>query len=368
MAKQTLPVDFKDDVLNVSMDGKRRYRLLLQEDGTYVLEDVTDYDTVGSTFGAAQINQTNQAVNQSADKGDVLGTLSQVKSNSDAKKIASANSLKELAVASNLKTYTTLAQLSLSAPVTVEQIFSAMPDNSYVQIDANSSNVVTNMPINSSGLLEISKIAGGRNFARFTESTSTSAANKTMWYGVFSSVAFGGWKKILERDEILATDEEIEANTDPNKIASAVAVKRLNSEFQDWFGVTEDGQRGWKEQGADTVYPFFKTVEITGVASLDKVGGPNDDRVYAIIKAPDGFEISKIIYSSSGFSTNMYYNFNVGGTTIGNQERSNVTNRELDISSAQDRSFLQVFIRQYNESSSGTGSVSYTIQFKRKAG
>lgn len=238
MAKQTLPVDFKDDVLNASMDGKRRYRLLLQEDGTYVLEDVTDYDTVGSTFGAAQINQTNQAVNQSADKGDVLGTLSQVKSNSDAKKIASANSLKELAVASNLKTYTTLAQLSLSAPVTVEQIFSAMPNNSYVQIDANNPNVITNIPINSSGLLEISKIAGGRNFARFTESVSTNAANKTMWYGVFSwsgSVAFGGWKKILERDEILATDEEIEANTDPNKIASAVAVKRLNSDFENRF-------------------------------------------------------------------------------------------------------------------------------------
>ena len=31
---------------------------------------------------------------------------------------------------------------------------------------------------------------------------------------------------------------------------------KLNSEFQDWFGITEDGQRGWKEQGADTVNPF----------------------------------------------------------------------------------------------------------------
>lgn len=31
---------------------------------------------------------------------------------------------------------------------------------------------------------------------------------------------------------------------------------KLNSEFQAWFGVTEDGQRGWKEQGADTVHPF----------------------------------------------------------------------------------------------------------------
>ena len=143
---------------------------------------------------------------------------------------------------------------------------------------------------------------------------------------------------------------------------------RLNSEFQAWFGVTEDGQRGWKEQGADTVYPFFKTVEIAGGVTLEKVGGPNDDRAYARIDAPDGFEISKIIYSSFGFSTDMYYNFNVGGTTIGNQERANVTNRELDISSAQDRGFLQVLIRKYNESSSGTGSVSYTIQFERKAG
>ena len=33
-------------------------------------------------------------------------------------------------------------------------------------------------------------------------------------------------------------------------------IDQLNSEFQAWFGVTEDGQRGWKEQGADTVHPF----------------------------------------------------------------------------------------------------------------
>lgn len=145
-------------------------------------------------------------------------------------------------------------------------------------------------------------------------------------------------------------------------------IDQLNSDFQDWFGVTEDGQRGWKEQGADTVYPFLKTVEIAGSVSLEKVGMPNDDRAYARIDAPDGFEISQIIYSSSGFSTDMYYNFNVGGTTIGNQEHSNVTNRKLDISSAQDRSFLQVLIRQYGEHASGTGSVNYTIQFERKAG
>lgn len=308
MAKQTLPVDFQDDVLDSSMGGKRRWKLLLQEDGTYILEDVTNYDTVGSTFGASQVNQISQAVNQSADKGDVLGTLSQVKSNSDAKKIASANSLKELAVASNLKTYTTLNQLSLSAPTTVEQIFSAMPDYSYVQIDANNSNAVTNMPINSSGLLEISKNAGGRNFARFTESLSANAANKTMWYGVFSwsgSVAFGGWKKILERDEILATDEEIEANTDPNKIASAVAVKRLNRDL--------DATKQSFQAGVDTLYnkcsscgatPSEKTPTAISTAIQTIYNNRYNEGVNA---GTAGYWLSTRIAAGDGQSSDVYF-------------------------------------------------------------
>ena len=125
MARQVLPVNFQDDVLNASMNGKRRYMLLQQDDGSYILNDVTNYDTEGSTFGAAQINATNQAVNQSVDKDDVLNT-----------------------------------------------------------------------------------------------------------------------------------SEEVEANVDEKKVTGALVTKQLISEFQAWFGVTEDGQRGWKEQGADTVHPF----------------------------------------------------------------------------------------------------------------
>ena len=96
MAKQVLPVNFQDDVLNTSMGGKRRYRLLQQSDGTYILEDVTTYDTIGSTFGAAQINQTNQAVNQSTDKDDVLVSMEEIEANIDENKIAGANTVKQL--------------------------------------------------------------------------------------------------------------------------------------------------------------------------------------------------------------------------------------------------------------------------------
>lgn len=58
-----LPVNFKDDILAASMGGKRRYKLIQNADGTVYLEDTTTYTQVGSSFGAAQINATNGAVN-----------------------------------------------------------------------------------------------------------------------------------------------------------------------------------------------------------------------------------------------------------------------------------------------------------------
>lgn len=75
MAKQTLPVDFQDDLLNVSMGEKRRYKMINNSDGTVSLEDVTVYDRIGSNFGAGQINATNQAVNESFDKNKLIRDL-----------------------------------------------------------------------------------------------------------------------------------------------------------------------------------------------------------------------------------------------------------------------------------------------------
>ena len=75
MAKQILPVDFQDDLINVSMGEKRRYRMINNSDGTVSLEDVTVYDRIGSNFGAGQINATNQAVNESFDKNKLIRDL-----------------------------------------------------------------------------------------------------------------------------------------------------------------------------------------------------------------------------------------------------------------------------------------------------
>ena len=39
MAKNTVPVNFKDDIMNSSMGGKRRYKMINNSDGTVSLED-----------------------------------------------------------------------------------------------------------------------------------------------------------------------------------------------------------------------------------------------------------------------------------------------------------------------------------------
>ena len=96
MAKQTLPVNFKDDILASSMGGKRRYNLIQNDDGTYSLEDVTEYTQTGSDFGAGQINSTNQAVNESCDKADVIDDLEDVVANQENGMIAGAKAVAEL--------------------------------------------------------------------------------------------------------------------------------------------------------------------------------------------------------------------------------------------------------------------------------
>ena len=62
MSVPNLPVNFKDDILAAS-NPKRKYQQTYNTDGSVSLEDVTVYTQQGSDFGASQINQTNQAIN-----------------------------------------------------------------------------------------------------------------------------------------------------------------------------------------------------------------------------------------------------------------------------------------------------------------
>ena len=72
MAKKVLPTNFMDDILNESMNGKRRWTITQNDDGTYTLEDATTYDQLGNTFGQAQVNEMNKAINESVDQARVI--------------------------------------------------------------------------------------------------------------------------------------------------------------------------------------------------------------------------------------------------------------------------------------------------------
>lgn len=96
MAKQTLPTNFKDDVLAAAMGGKRRYILTNNGDGTFCLEDATTYTQVGDVFGAARLNAICEAVNESVDQASVLDTLSEIIANTKDGYIAGAMAVKEL--------------------------------------------------------------------------------------------------------------------------------------------------------------------------------------------------------------------------------------------------------------------------------
>lgn len=54
----------KTDYKSAEYIGLRKYRQVTNDDGTVSFIDVTDYAVVGSEFGGADINATNQAVNE----------------------------------------------------------------------------------------------------------------------------------------------------------------------------------------------------------------------------------------------------------------------------------------------------------------
>lgn len=96
MAKATLPTNYQDDILKSSMNGKRRYTFTDNSDGTKSLEDATQYDKVGSNFGAADMNKTNAAVNAAADASKIIDSLSTIASTTQAGYMAGALAVKEL--------------------------------------------------------------------------------------------------------------------------------------------------------------------------------------------------------------------------------------------------------------------------------
>lgn len=70
-----LRTDFKDDVLNIITNEKRKYKMINNADGTVSFEDVTDYVQQGDTFGATEVNLITEKVNSCLSKQDIVDNL-----------------------------------------------------------------------------------------------------------------------------------------------------------------------------------------------------------------------------------------------------------------------------------------------------
>lgn len=64
-----LRTDYQDDIFS----GNRKYQMITNGDGTISLVDVTQYTQVGDVYGAAEINEQNDVINN---KGIVVSNTS----------------------------------------------------------------------------------------------------------------------------------------------------------------------------------------------------------------------------------------------------------------------------------------------------
>lgn len=66
-----LRTDYKDDIL-ASTNSRRKYNMITNDDGTVSFEDVTDYEQVGDSFGAGDINSANKEINSRVKLNDEI--------------------------------------------------------------------------------------------------------------------------------------------------------------------------------------------------------------------------------------------------------------------------------------------------------
>lgn len=69
-----LKTDYRNDILNPSVNERRKFQMINNPDGTVSFEDVTVYETLGDTFGAADINSTNREINKMSSSIDTISS------------------------------------------------------------------------------------------------------------------------------------------------------------------------------------------------------------------------------------------------------------------------------------------------------
>lgn len=62
-----LRTDYKNTIIDTSVNARQKFNMISNADGTVSFEDVTTYKQIGDAFDAADINETNEDVNNHHD-------------------------------------------------------------------------------------------------------------------------------------------------------------------------------------------------------------------------------------------------------------------------------------------------------------
>lgn len=189
------------------------YMKEVDADTKYTLKTTTDTLTTEVTNIKTDFNthKDDTDIHTSADEKALYALKSKITdtidSTSTSDDIASAKGVYDNAIKNkNINTYTTLEQLGLVSGCTVEDIYKALPDNSYCEIGCSSSTgsslyVVTNVPLETSntyGLLSIRKFNKYRFSIEYKFSGGGVLLPNTLYIGQLKGADGTGltWKRV----------------------------------------------------------------------------------------------------------------------------------------------------------------------------
>lgn len=148
--------DFNISLDDVYKKSEVDTKLDLKADKTEILaqDDVITDTSLATTTNVLSATTTIEELDKKVDKTSIVTSIS---STSTDDTVASAKAVYDNCIKdANIKTYTSIEQLGLTTPTTVEAIYNAIPANSCLNIFA-SIDSVTNLPLQQ-GLLSITKI------------------------------------------------------------------------------------------------------------------------------------------------------------------------------------------------------------------
>lgn len=131
--------------------------------------------------------------------------------------------------------------------------------------------------------------------------------------------------KAFQRKRVLKSLEEISATTNEDDLASATAVAALNNKLANGrveIIANDDTSLGYKLDGADTVYPFTKT--LTGTFKINSAGS------YVSISGLKAYK--KLSVSASSFTQVGTTNLVISGDGTSLGVINTVTTKTFDIS------------------------------------